>query len=74
MNTFGDTSFLCALLYWQANSPQAGAVMDGLTEPLVISTLVEFEFIQGVRFEVFQHAADHTRGYDETRALGVLAA
>ena len=71
---FADTSFLCALFFQQANTARAGEAMDALGEPLVVSDWVEIEFLHGVRFEVFRHAGDHTRGCDELHAFNVLAA
>jgi predicted nucleic acid-binding protein len=68
-----DTSFLCALYHLQANHERAIAYMSAASAPLPVSEFLGYEFTNGVRFEVFRHRCDHTRGYPESEALRMLA-
>jgi len=44
-----------------------------MTEPLHFTSLLEFEFTQAIRLQVWRHAADRTRGYSEREADQMLA-
>ena len=75
MTAFPDTSFLCAFYRRQDNSPAAAAYFDGMTEVLLVSTLLLYEFRQSMRFQVWLHAQDRNKGYsrvDCDRALADL--
>jgi len=75
MMAFPDTSFLCALYRRQDNSPQAAAYFKAMPEALHVSGLLLYEFRQSVRFQVWLHARDKTKGYpqaDGDRALADL--
>ncbi len=74
MRAFPDTSYLCALYRRQANNQPAVDYLAALDEPLAITTLVHYEFVNGVRLEIFRHRAHHTRGYPEVEGLAMLAA
>ncbi len=74
MRAFPDTSFLCALYRQQHNSERALAFMEGRSEPLPISPLLRFEFLHGIRREVFRHANDRGSGLSLSVASGVIAA
>jgi predicted nucleic acid-binding protein len=71
MTYLPDTSFLWALYRTQGNSSQADAFMAGLTGPLPVTSLVLLEFRQSVRFQVWLHTNQKTKGFskDEGRAM-----
>ena len=75
MIAFPDTSFLCALYRRQNNSPQAAAYFQSSPEVLHVSGLLLYEFRQSLRFQVWLHAQDKTKGHpraDTERALADL--
>jgi len=77
MIAFPDTSFLCAIYRRQDNSPQAAAYFKALPEALHVSDLLLYEFRQSVRFQVWLHTRDKSKGYplaDCDRALADLQA
>lgn len=74
MIAYPDTSFLCALYRMQENSPAAARWFAGMREPLHVSTLLLFEFRQGVRYQTFLHARDKRKGYGKVEADAALAA
>lgn len=77
MIAFPDTSFLCALYRQQHNSPQAAAYFKAMPEALHVTGLLLYEFRQSVRFQVWLHAQDKTKGYPQgiaEAALGKLEA
>ena len=63
MNAYPDTSFLYALYRQQVNSPAAAALFQKLPEPLVVSSLLLFEFRQSVRLQGYLFAQDNRRGF-----------
>jgi predicted nucleic acid-binding protein len=65
MIAFPDTSFLCAIYRRQDNSPAAAAHFKAMSGPLPVSTLLLYEFRQSVRFQVWLHARDRTKGYSQ---------
>ncbi len=73
MNAYPDTSFLCSLYRKQIHTPQALAHKAGMKEPLYFTSLLEFEFIQAIRLQVWLHAADRTKGYSEREADQMIA-
>jgi predicted nucleic acid-binding protein len=72
MIAFPDTSFLCALYVQQDNSPAAAAHFAALPEALAVSSLLLYEFRQSVRFQIWLHARDKSRGYPRTVAQTAL--
>ncbi len=70
---FPDTSFLCALYRRQDNSPQAAAYFKTMREALHVSGLLLYEFRQSVRFQVWLHGRDKTKGYPQADCEGALA-
>ncbi len=68
-----DTSFLCAMYVRQDNSPAAAAHFKAMPEPLHVSGLLLYEFRQSVRFQVWLHSRDKTKGYPQTIADAALA-
>ena len=73
MNDYADTSFLCALYREQDNSKEADAYRDRMTDPLRVSTLLEFEFRQSIRLQVWLHGQDRKKGYRQAEADQMLA-
>lgn len=73
MTAYPDTSFLCALYRRQVNAERASRFMAEHSEPLIITSLMQFEFSQAVRFEAFRHRMDHTKGYSELEGQMMLA-
>ena len=75
MIAFPDTSFLCALYRRQDNSPAAAAHFQAMPEALQVTGLLHYELRQSLRFQVWLHARDKTKGYPQAdcdRALAVL--
>jgi len=73
MIAFPDTSFLCALYRQQYNSPAAAAYFGAMPESLRVSGLLLFEFRQSVRFQVWLHARDKSKGYPQADCNRALA-
>lgn len=68
-----DTSFLCSLYRQQSHSEHAIATLEAIGAPVVISSLLAYEFRQAVRFQVFLRSHDAGKGYSETEGLMMLA-
>jgi len=68
---FADTSFLCATLRKQDNTPQATDCMAKISEPIAISSLVLFEFRYSLQFQPFLFARDRTQGFPASEALNM---
>ena len=73
MIAFPDTSFLCAIYRRQDNSPAAAAHFKAMPEALHVSSLMFYEFRQSVRFQVWLHGRDKTKGYPQAIAETALA-
>src|SRR5271166_3143944 len=73
MIAFPDTSFLCAIYRQQDNSAAAAAYFKALPEVLHVSGLLLYEFRQSVRFQVWLHARDKTKGYPQSACDRALA-
>jgi predicted nucleic acid-binding protein len=73
MNDYADTSFLCAVYREQDNSREADVYRRRMTEPLYISTLLEFEFRQSIRLQVWLRGQDRKKGYRQAEAVQMLA-
>jgi predicted nucleic acid-binding protein len=72
MIAFPDTSFLCALYIRQDNSPEATAYFQAMPEALHVSSLMLYEFRQSVRFQVWLHTRDKSKGYPQASAETAL--
>ena len=68
-----DTSFLCAFYRRQDNSPQAAAHFKTMPEALHVSGLLLYEFRQSLRFQVWLHSQDKSKGYPQTDCDRALA-
>lgn len=68
MNCFPDTSFLCAVYRTQANSTRADAFMAKRTGPIRVTSLLLLEFRQSLRFQVWLHTQDKTKGFSKHAA------
>jgi predicted nucleic acid-binding protein len=73
MIAFPDTSFLCAFYRRQDNSPRAAAYFKATPEALHVSGLLLYEFRQSVRFQVWLHERDKTKGYPQADCDRALA-
>ena len=73
MTDYPDTSFLCAVYREQDNSKEADSYRRRMTEPVQVSTLLEFEFRQAIRLQVWLHSQDRNRGYTQAEADQMLA-
>ena len=73
MIAFPDTSFLCALYRRQDNSPAAAASFKAMPEALHVSGLLLYEFRQSVRFQVWLHTRDPSKGYPQADCRRALA-
>lgn len=73
MKVYPDTSFLCALYRSQANSPRAAAYFESMQGPLQVTTLLLYEFRQGIRFQIRLHRHDAEKGYARAEGMKMLA-
>jgi len=73
MTAFPDTSFLCAIYRRQDNSPAAAAYFKTMPEALHVSGLLLYEFRQSVRFQVWLHGRDKSKGYPQSDCDRALA-
>lgn len=73
MSTYLDTSFLCAIYRAQDNSSEADALFRKLASPLPVTALLLFEFRQSIRWQVFLHRKDASKGYGSTEGAKMLA-
>lgn len=73
MIAYPDTSFLCSVYREQVHSPVADAYRAAMTESLHFTSLLEFEFIQAIRLQIWLHAADRKKGYSEREADLMIA-
>lgn len=74
MKAFPDTSFLCALYRQQDNSERAIAFLEERNEPLPITLLLRYEFLHGLRREVFRNTHDRSKGLTLSVATGAMTA
>lgn len=75
MRFFTDTSFLWALYREQDQSERADVFMKDDKVEIIVSSQVLWEFRQSVRFQVFRHQNDKTKGFSKSEAgrmMGVL--
>ena len=70
---FPDTSFLCAIYRRQDNSPPAAACFQALPEALHVSGLLLYEFRQSLRFQVWLHGRDKSKGQSQADCDRALA-
>lgn len=73
MSIYPDTSFLCSLYRKQDHTPDALAFREEMTTPLPFTRLLEFEFLQAIRLQVWLHANDRTKGYGQREADQMVA-
>ena len=69
---FADTSFLCALYRHQENTDRAVAYRQTMGQVLQVTSLLEFEFLQSTRLQVWLFAADRKKGYPQKEADKML--
>lgn len=73
MTDYPDTSFLCGVYRKQDNTPEALTYRRSMTGPLRVSNLLEFEFRQAIRLQIWLHRQDKKKGYSQTEADQMLA-
>ena len=73
MTVYADTSFLCSIYRNQVHTPQALAYKETLKSPIPFTRLLEFEFIQEIRLQIFLHESDRTKGYPARAADQMVA-
>jgi len=73
MKAYPDTSFLCSIYRKQVHTPEALRFREAMTEALPFTGLLEFEFIQAIRLQVWLHASDRKKGYAEKEADQMIA-
>lgn len=73
MTAYPDTSFLCAIYRFQANSQKAATHFAGMLEPLHVSSPLLFEFRQSIRWQGYLHAKDRSKGFDRRSGQAALA-
>lgn len=73
MNEYPDTSFLCALYRVQDNSASAAAHRATMSGPVKVSELLEFEFLQSIRLQVWLHGQDKRKGFGQSEADQMIA-
>ena len=73
MSILAETSFLCAAHRQQANSPLALEYLGNRSAVIAVTSLVLYEFRQGVHFQVWLHRHDATKGYNAKVAAAMLA-
>ena len=74
MSAFADTSFLFAFYFRRDASQRAIEKVQASMQPLRISALVHYEFLQAVWLEVWFRANGEPRGMNQTDAQNGLAA
>jgi predicted nucleic acid-binding protein len=73
VNVYPDTSFLCSIYRRQTRTVEALAFRTALNEALPYTSLLEFEFLQALRLQVFLHASDITKGFAQSEADQTMA-
>lgn len=68
MSLFCDTSFLCSLYRRQEHTPKANAFMAKRGAGVFVSSLLLLEFKQSLRFQVWLHTKDKTKGFPKHQA------
>ncbi|HEY0456275.1 MAG TPA: hypothetical protein VGE41_07845, partial [Verrucomicrobiae bacterium] len=62
MISYPDTSFLCAFYIKQTNSVLAAQFAATLKEPLYLTELLRYEFVQSLRFQVWRRSNNPREG------------
>lgn len=68
-----DTSFLCSLYRKQIHSPRAIAFMETRSAAVSVTSLLLLEFRQSLRFQVWLHTKDRTKGFPRHEAQQMKA-
>lgn len=74
MSAFADTSFVFAIYFARDGSARAAGYLQDATAPVHISTIVRYEFLQAVWFEVWRRENGDSRGITQIQAQTALAA
>jgi len=73
MTAYPDTSFLYGFYLKQSNSPAVATYAATMQEPLHLTELLQYEFRQSLRFQVWRRAADPREGIAPADADAALA-
>ena len=60
---YPDSSFLCALYVQQVHSKKAITYLQKHNEPIPLTSLVVFEFLQSIRLQEYLFGQDHRKGF-----------
>jgi predicted nucleic acid-binding protein len=72
VTAYPDTSFLCAFYVKQSNSTAAAAHAATMKEPLHVTELLNYEFRQSLRFQVWRRTANPREGMAQADAQAAL--
>ena len=72
MKIYPDTSFLCALFRQQSQSTRALSFMETVEGPLPLSWLVQWEFRDSIRFQMWLFSNDRSKGFSPREGMGML--
>jgi predicted nucleic acid-binding protein len=72
VTAYPDTSFLCAFYVKQTNSTAAAAHAATMKKPLYVTELLNYEFRQSLRFQVWRRAANPREGIAQADAQAAL--
>jgi predicted nucleic acid-binding protein len=72
VTAYPDTSFLCAFYVKQTNSTAAAAHAATMKEPLYVTELLDYEFRQWLRFQVWRRTANPREGMAQADAQAAL--
>lgn len=73
MIAYPDTSFLTSLYFHQAHTEKAALHFRTLSEPLLVTSLVRFEFRQGARLQVYFYSRNRSTGFTAAQAESALS-
>ena len=73
MTAYPDTSFLCAMYRFQANSRIAATHFAAMSEALHVASPLLYEFRQSTRWQAYIHSKDPSKGFNRTTAQAALA-
>ncbi len=73
MSAFADTSFVFGIYFPRDGSARAADYLQDAPAPVRISTIVRYEFLQAVWFEVWRRENGDARGITQIQAQSALA-
>lgn len=73
MNTYQDTSFLCAMYRFQENSTIAASYFSSMKDALLVASPLLYEFRQSMRWQVYLNQQNPLKGFPHETAQAALA-